>query len=76
MTSGPSREVEAEGVRGRERSTLARIDPADQPEDRADQADEAGLDQHRADHLAAEAPTARRRASSRLRWATRIPNVL
>ena len=58
------------------RSGIASSTPSPEPDRRAEQAEDERLKQDRPRDLAREAPSARSRASSRLRWATRIEKVL
>ena len=51
-------------------------DAGDQPDERAEQADDDGLEQHGPPDLAAARAEHRIRASSRVRWATSIEKVL
>ena len=68
-------DVEAEaGEHALQESGHAEAD--EEAEHRRHHPDHERFDQHRPHHLAAPAPTARSNAISRVRWATRIENVL
>ena len=73
MTSEPENSKPMAPNRAAVRS---RATPPEDPQHGPDQPDDEGLQDHAAAHLLREAPSARNRASSRVRWATSIANVL